>query len=105
VQVDPGASSLRTWEPVKDTKGTVSGNLGCAVVLSPGAPLEAQTSDLDYLAVTVTDATGHIGYRVGSAWERAGQVRDAAAWAKTVESVAAKAAAPLQVQLALAASQ
>jgi hypothetical protein len=103
VQVDPGASSLRVWEPVKDAKGVASGNLGCAVVLSPGAPLEARTSDLDYLAITPTDAAGHITYRVGSAWDRAGQVRDADAWARAVESAAAKAAVPLQVQLASAA--
>jgi hypothetical protein len=104
VQVTPGAGALRVWEPVKDTKGIASGNLGCAIVLSAGAPLERQTSELDYLAITPTDATGRITYRVGSAWDRAGQVRDEAAWAKTVDAVAAKAAAPLQVQLAPAAT-
>ena len=102
LQVDAGTSSMRVWEPVKDTKGTASGNLGCAVVLSPGAPLDAQSSELDHIAVTPTDAFGHLSYRVGSAWDRAGHVRDAAAWAKSVENVAAKAAVPLQVQLTLA---
>ncbi|HYQ01802.1 MAG TPA: DUF4861 family protein [Polyangiaceae bacterium] len=105
VQVDPASSSMRVWEPVKDTKGTASGNLGCAVVLSAGAPLEAQTTDLEYLAVSPTDAAGRISYRVGSAWDRAGHVRDAQAWAKTVENVAAQAAVPLQVHLAAAASK
>jgi len=100
VQTDAGSSSMRVWEPVKDTKGTASGNLGCAVVLSPGARLDAQATDLDYLAVTPADAAGHVAYRVGSAWDRAGHVRDAAAWAKTVESLAARAALPLQIQLA-----
>lgn len=103
VQVDGASRSMRVWEPVKDTKGTASGNLGCAVVLSAGAPLEAQATDLDYLAVTSTDALGQIGYRVGSAWDRAGHVRDANAWAKTVENLAAKLALPLQVQLSTAA--
>jgi len=105
LQVDAGSSSMRVWEPVKDTKGVQSGNLGCAVVLNPGASLEAQTSDLDYLAVTNTDAAGRITYRVGSAWDRAGHVRDAAAWAKTVEGQAAKAAVPLQIALAPAAAK
>lgn len=105
VQTDPGSSSMRVWEPVKDTKGTASGNLGCAVVLSPGAALEAQVTDLDYLAVTSTDAAGRVAYRVGSAWDRAGHVRDAGAWAKTVQNLAASAAVPLQVQLASAATK
>lgn len=105
VQVNAGTSSMRTWEPVKDTKGVASGNLGCAVVLNAGAPLEAQTTDLEYLAVTPTDATGHITYRVGSTWDRAGHVRDADAWAKTVENTAARAAVPVQIHLAAAATK
>jgi len=100
LRVHAGSSSMSVWEPVKDAQGSVSGNLGCAVVLSAGAGLEAQASDLDYLAVTSTDAAERIVYRAGSTWDRAGQVRDLDAWAKTVENVAAKAAAPLQVQLA-----
>ncbi len=105
VQIDSASRAMRVWEPVKDTKGTASGNLGCAVVLNAGAPLEAQTSDLDYLALTSTDAAGQVVYRVGSAWDRAGHVRDADAWAKSVENVAAKMAVPLQVQLASAQSK
>jgi hypothetical protein len=102
---DPRSSSIRVWEPVKDTKGTASGSLGCAVVLGAGAPLEAQSTDLDYLAVTATDAGGRIAYRVGSAWDRAGRVRDAEAWAKTVESLAARAAVPLQVMVTPSATK
>lgn len=100
VQIDVSQGSMRTWEPVKDSKAIASGNLGCAVVLSPGAPLEAQNGELDHLAITATDTSGHIKYRVGSAWDRGGRVRDAEAWAKLVENLAAKAAAPLQVALA-----
>jgi Domain of unknown function (DUF4861) len=105
LQIDAKSSSMSVWEPVKDTKGTASGNLGCAVVLSPGAPLEAQATDLDYLAVTHTDASGRIVYRVGSAWDRSGRVRDAQAWAKTVESRAANLAIPLQVMIRPAAAK
>ena len=105
LQLDTGSRAMRVWEPVKDTQGTASGNLGCAVVLSPGAPLEAQVTELDYLAVTQTDSAGQLAYRVGSAWDRAGQVRDAAAWAKTVEGLAARLAVPLQVQVTPAATK
>ncbi|MEI9950123.1 MAG: DUF4861 family protein [Pseudomonadota bacterium] len=100
LQIDAGSSAMRVWEPVKDSKGIASGSLGCAIILNPGATLEAQTSDVDYLAVTSTDPAGRIVYQVGSAWDRSGRVRDAQAWAKTVESAAAKLAVPLQVQIA-----
>lgn len=105
VQIDAGSRAMRVWEPVKDTKGTASGNLGCAVVLGAGASLEAQASDLDYLAVTQTDSAGQLTYRVGSAWDRAGHVRDADAWAKTVEGLGARVAVPLQVQVTPAAAK
>ncbi len=104
-QTDAASRSLRVWEPVKDTKGTASGNLGCAIVLEASAPLETQASDLDQLALTSTDSAGRIVYRVGSAWDRAGRVRDAQAWAKTVESFAAQLAVPLQVQVAPAVTK
>jgi len=105
LQLDARSRAMRVWEPVKDTQGTASGNLGCAVVLSPSAPLDAQASELDYLAVTPTDSAGQLAYRVGSAWDRGGHVRDADAWAKTVEGVAAKLAVPLQVQVTSAAAR
>jgi uncharacterized protein DUF4861 len=105
VQIDVSAGSMRAWEPVKDNKATASGNLGCAIVLNPGATLEAQTTELDYLAITTPDASGRVTYRVGSAWDRAGRIRDAEAWSKTVESAAAKLAAPLKVVVAPATTK
>ncbi|MEI9947421.1 MAG: DUF4861 family protein [Pseudomonadota bacterium] len=105
LQIDAAARSLRVWEPVKDSKGIASGNLGCAIVLNTSAPLETQTTDLDYLALTPTDSSGRVVYRVGSAWDRSGRVRDAEAWAKTVENLAAKAAVPLQVVITPAAAR
>jgi len=102
---EASSSSMRVWEPVKDSKGNASGSLGCAVVLSAGAPLEAHSTELDYLAVTPADSNGRVAYRVGSVWDRAGRVRDAAAWTKTVESAAASAAVPLQVMIAPAAAK
>jgi len=96
---DPSSSSMQVWEPVKDTKGTASGSLGCAIVLSAGAPLEVQSTELDYVALTTTDPNGRIAYRVGSTWDRAGRVRDGGAWAKAIQSFAAAAAVPLQVMV------
>ena len=100
VQIDPASNSMRVWEPLKDSQGTASGSLGCAIVLATSAPLDRQTTDLDFLAVTPTDLTGRVVYRVGSAWDRSARVRDAEAWAKTVQSLAAEVAVPLQVMIA-----
>jgi hypothetical protein len=105
VQIDVSSGTMRAWEPVKDSKATPNGNLGCAIVLAPGAKLEAQNGELDHLAITQTDASNRVAYSVGSAWDRAGRVRDAEAWSKTVESAAAKLAAPLKVVVAPAATK
>ena len=97
VQIDAANGFMRSWEPLKGLKGEPSGNLGCAIVLGAGAPLAAQNTELDSLVVTPADASGRVLYRVGSAWDRAGHVRDAGAWGKAVEGAAARAAAPVQV--------
>lgn len=104
VQIDPTVGFMRTWEPLKGAKGEPSGNLGCAIILNPGVPLTAQNSDLDYLAVTATDAQGRIVYRVGSAWDKAGRVRDAESWSKTVEAAAERARTAMKVVIAPLAS-
>jgi unsaturated rhamnogalacturonyl hydrolase len=100
VQIDPTVGFMRTWEPLKGAKGEASGNLGCAVILNSSAPITAQNSDLDYLAITSTDAQGRLAYRVGSAWDKAGRVRDAENWGKTVEVAAKSAEAPLKIAFA-----
>ena len=100
VQIDAAGGFMRSWEPLKGLKGEPSGNLGCAIALGAGAPLTAQNTELDSLVVTPTDAGGRVVYRVGSAWDRAGHVRDAEAWGKAVEDVSARAAAPVKIVVA-----
>jgi len=97
VQIDPTVGFMRTWEPLKGAKGEPSGNLGCAIILNSGAPLTAQNGDLDYLAVTSSDAQGRVAYRAGSAWDKAGRVRDADTWSKTVEGAAHRAQAAMKI--------
>lgn len=97
VQIDASNGFMRTWEPLKGAKGEPSGNLGCAIVLNEGMPLAAQNTDLDYLVVTAPDVHGRVVYRVGSAWDKGGRVRDAESWGKTVESAAARARAPMKI--------
>jgi hypothetical protein len=96
--VDGPGGSLRVWEPLDGGK---AGNLGTAIVLPPGAKLEEHHGDLEYLVVTPASSDGRLGFYSGSAWDRAGKIRDATAWAAEVQSLAAKLAAPVKVSLAV----
>lgn len=102
VQVEPETSSMRVWEPLKGLKGEDSGNLGTAIVLAPGSKLEQHTSDMDYVANTALPVNGKLAYLMGSAWDRAGHIRDAAAWATEVKAQAARLATPTQVTVSAA---
>jgi hypothetical protein len=97
VELDARSASLRDWEPLEAGK---SGNLGCAVVLSPGSHVEQQQTDGDQLLVTHAPARGPLVYYVGTAWDRAGHIADAAAWAADVRALAARLAAPVKVTVA-----
>jgi hypothetical protein len=99
--VDAGSASLRVWEPLKGEKGDDNGNLGCAVVLTPGSALEEHPDDLQYLVVTTVPASGTLVYHMGTAWDRGGAVRDAAAWGREVQALAARLGAPLKVALSV----
>jgi hypothetical protein len=98
VKVDAGGTSMRSWEPLDGGKG---GALGCAVVLGPGARLQEHHGDLDFLAVTAVPANGRLVYYVGTAWDRAGRIRDAAAWAAEVQALVSRLAAPVKISLAI----
>ena len=99
VQVDPATASMRTWEPLKGLKGEDSGNLGCAIVFPAGTKLEERSTDSDYLVTTPVPANGKLAYYAGSAWDRAGRVRDAAAWGAAVQGLSARIVAPVVVSV------
>jgi hypothetical protein len=96
VKTDARAGLLRVWEPLDNGK---AGNLGTAVVLSPGTRMDQHTTDLDYLAVATVPASGRLVYYAGSAWDRAGKIKDAAAWAAEVQALASRLAAPVKISL------
>ena len=100
--LDAASSSLRVWEPLKGEKGDDNGNLGCAVVLRPGASLEEHPDDLGYVVVTPVPASGKLVYEMGTAWDRGGVIRDAAAWGREVQAEAARAGVPVKVSLSVA---
>jgi hypothetical protein len=92
VQTDTG--SMRVWEPVEAGK---NGNLACAIVLAPGGAGIAQQTDDNFLLVTPAKTGEPLRYYVGSAWDRAGKVTSAEAWAGEVQKLAARNAAPARV--------
>jgi len=98
VKVDARGGVMRVWEPLDSGK---SGNLGTAIVTPAGAKLEEHHGDLEYLVVTNAAANGRLAYYAGSAWDRAGRIRDAAAWTAEVHGLAGRLAAPLKISLAI----
>jgi hypothetical protein len=102
VEVDAPSVSMRAYEPLKGPNGEASGNLGCAIVLPAGAPVDAHHSDLDYLVVTPVPPGGKLVYQAGTAWSKAGRVPDAAAWGREVQGLAARLAAPVTIALSAA---
>jgi hypothetical protein len=98
VKVDARSGVMRVWEPLEGGK---SGNLGTAIVVPAGAKLEEHHGDLDYLVVTGASANGRLVYYAGSAWDRGGRIREAAAWAAEVQGLASRLAAPIKIRLAI----
>jgi hypothetical protein len=91
--------TMRVWEPLDGGK---AGNLGTAIVLPHGAKLEQHHGDLDYLIVTPVLSHGPLVYYAGSAWDRAGDLADQAAWAAEVQELVHRLAQPVEVRLAVA---
>jgi len=98
VKIDARGGSMRVWEPLDGGK---AGNLGTAIVLPTGAKLEEHHGDLEYLVVTGLPASGKVVYYAGSAWDRGGRIRDAAAWAAEVQGLANRLSAPAKISLAI----
>jgi len=96
VKTDARNGAMWAWEPLDGGK---AGNLGTAVVLPSGSHLDEHHNELDYLVVTNVPASGRLVYYAGSAWDRAGRIRDAADWAAEVQSLASRLAAPVKISL------
>ena len=93
---------MTTWEPLN---GGQSGHLGCAVVLPPGSRTEPQETESEFLIVTPAPANGHLVYLAGTAWDSAGQVTSADAWAAEVAKQSSQLGAPVHVALAAIAAK
>jgi hypothetical protein len=96
VKTDARAGSMRVWEPLDGGK---AGNLGTAVVFPAGARVEEHHTDLDYLVVAKVPSGSRLVYYAGSTWDRAGRIRDAAAWTAEVQNMVSRMSAPVKVSL------
>lgn len=85
---------LRTWEPFKG-----NGNLGCAVVVDPGAVVAAPDTTAEYYVVARVPEKGPAVYYAGSAWDKAGAIASPAAWDKYVADFARRVKSPLEVTI------
>jgi hypothetical protein len=92
--VDTAAGTLRHWEPVKG-----NGNFGCAVVMAPASIVSATDADGNYLLVGKVPATGPAVYYAGAAWDKGGEIADAAAWERYVAQFARRLSAPVTVTI------
>jgi hypothetical protein len=86
---------MRTWEPVKD-----NGNWGCAVVMNPATVAEAGEADGNYVMVGAIPQGKPAVYYAGAAWDKGGDITDAAAWDTYLHQFARRLAAPVQVVVA-----
>ena len=94
--LDPATASLRTWEPVDGGK---NGNLACAIVLPPGSAAAEKATDENFLTLTAAKPGEPLRYYVGSTWDRAGRVADAAAWGAEIQKLSARLGSPARVAL------
>jgi hypothetical protein len=98
VQVDGKAGVMRSWEPAA---GGTGGSIGCAIILAPGGNvIGEQHLEGDNLIVTRVPKSGPLAYYVGTAWDRAGRIPDAAAWQKETAALAARLKSPVKVTIA-----
>jgi hypothetical protein len=87
---------MRDWEPLNEGK---DGNVGCAIVLPPGATASQEQTDGEHLLVTPAKGKVAVDYYVGTAWDRGGRVADLAGWKREVEGLSRRLATPVQVTL------
>jgi len=85
------ASTLRTWEPLKE-----NGSLGCAVIV-PGMA-EVREADGNYLALGPA-AGAVMTYYAGSAWDRGGQVKSVDDWDTLIAREAARVGTPVTLTI------
>jgi hypothetical protein len=89
------AAWLRSWEAIKGDNG----NLGLAIVMDPAALVEVREDEGNNLMVAKAPAGQPAVYYAGSAWDRGGDIADAAAWDVYLDRWAERLRSPVTVKL------
>src|SRR5262249_13789940 len=87
---------LRTWEKFKGEDG----NLGCGIIVDPHDLVDMPRLDGNYLVVTRVACGTPAVYWAGTAWDKAGEIRTAAACDKYLDDWSARLRTPVAVQIA-----
>jgi hypothetical protein len=88
---------ITSWEQVA---GENNGHLALAVVMpDPAAVAEVTEDELNRLVVATLPKDGVSVHYAGSAWDKAGQIADAAAWRTFVAGVASRVRQPVTVSV------
>jgi len=85
---------LRSWDVVKG-----AGHWGCGVVMTPSPALEGADSDGSHVLVARVPAKGPAVYYAGGAWDRAGDIADAAAWDTYLAQMSRRIRTPVEVRV------
>jgi pectinesterase len=87
---------LRTWEPLQNGK---SGNLGCAVLLDPGALVEFTKAGADELVIARVPAGQPAAYCAGFGWDRSGDFVNMSDWDAYLRQFAQRLRSPLEISV------
>ncbi len=87
---------LRTWEPLQKGK---SGNLGCAIIVDPGALVEFTEADGNCLVIAKVPAGQPAGYYAGFGWDRSGDFANMNDWDAYLRQFARRVHSPLKISI------
>ncbi len=96
-RVDRERGFVRSWE-YQGRYGD-GGWLGCAVVMDPARIADVVEADGNHLVLARSEPAGPATWWAGTAWDRAGEIKDAQAWDRHVETFARRLASPLRVEV------
>ncbi len=95
IRMEKAAGTIRSWEPIKGDNG----NLGLALVVDPASLAEVVEADGNLLAVEKPAASRPAVHWAGSAWDRAGGVKNVEEWDREIAAFAERVRSPLKVEV------
>jgi hypothetical protein len=87
---------LRTWEPLQKGK---SGNLGCAIIVDPGALVNFTEADGNCLVIAKAPAGQPASYYAGFGWDKSGDFANVSDWDNYLRQFARRVRSPLKISI------